>query len=201
MPLKKILKTALSTTYFWKITEPLEVLLQNSGQEAKNDYLKYKSLIHQKQFLAKNLLLDYLSLQDQIYYLPSGKPVLKDGGFVSVSHSQNWVAVALSDIPLGIDIETARPKLLKIASKFVCNNDCQLLDCQSVNQLQFLWTAKESIYKLMGEKGLVFKELCLSKIDLERKLAEILLPDARKISLFFNTIEDNFIICQAFFDK
>jgi len=201
MPLTKILKTGFSTTYFWKITEPLELLLQNSGQMAMSNYIKYKFTAHQKQFLAKNLLLDYLSLHPNLYYLPSGKPALKNGNFISISHSQQWVAVALSEKPIGIDIESTRPKLLTIASKYVCKTDCQLLDCKNVNHLQLLWTAKESVYKLVGEKGLVFKALCLSKIDLERKFAEILLPDARKISLFFNIIEGDFIICQAFFDK
>jgi len=201
MPLKKILKTPYSTTYFWKITESLEDLLRDSRQEAVSKYLRYKSLIHQKQFLAKNLLLDYLSLHQKFYYLSSGKPVLKDGGFISVSHSQNWVAVALSDFPIGIDLEIRSQKLLKTAPKFVCDSDCNLIDCQDIGSVHLLWTAKESVYKLMGEKGLVFKEICLIEIDLKRFTAKISTYDTRKISLFFNTIESDFIICQAFFDK
>ncbi len=34
----------------------------------------------------------------------SGVPTIKSG-FVSIAHKDNWVAVALSDVPVGIDVE------------------------------------------------------------------------------------------------
>jgi phosphopantetheinyl transferase len=76
----------------------------------------------------------------------------------SLSHSENAVAVALSDSPIGIDIEQIKPvkNREKVAKKILTEKELeeyQRLPLQSQAANEFLlkiWTKKESIFKRGG---------------------------------------------------
>jgi 4'-phosphopantetheinyl transferase len=61
----------------------------------------------------------------------------------SLSHSNNIVAVSISDANVGVDVERCSEKLLKVKGKLLDN---KLENC-SVDLLAKLWTEKESKYK------------------------------------------------------
>ena len=88
-----------------------------------------------------------------------GKPHLKDGKLISITHSFTFSGIIISDdTPVGIDIEKQRDKILKIAHKFtpieeyksIANHDAL------VSKLTIVWGAKESLYKIYGKKKLLF---------------------------------------------
>ena len=78
----------------------------------------------------------------------------------SISHSQNDVMCALSNAPVGADIEHIRPLPYRaIARRFFTQDECCAL-CNTPDALQLryfyrLWTLKESYFKMQGT-GLVF---------------------------------------------
>jgi len=200
--LQKIIISPKSSLYLWNITESLTGLLSLLTKSASNEYLRYRSPEHQKQYLAKKILLQYLSIEDKLSYLDSGKPVLNNNQHISISHSGNWVVISIASQETGIDMESANPKLLKIASKFVHPSEKNIFETGKTEDLQFIWTAKESIYKLAGQKGLSFKnDIILHQFDRKKKMAYALLHQKKKIKIFFNKINPNLIISQAFFDK
>ncbi len=202
MPQYFLEHTAPVQLYIWHITENPEQLKLLLPYEKTVEAEKYASVIHQKQFLAKQILLHQNVFDKQIRYLSSGKPVLNDGQYISISHSNNYVVVAVSSQPVGIDIEQPHPKLIKINSRFKHPDDEFPALTEELVQLQYLWTAKESIYKLAGIPGLNFKnDIRLLSFNQFNTSGTALLKNQQKIKLFFNKLEPNFLLCMAFFSK
>ena len=188
--------------YIWHITESREQLKSLLPYEKRVEAEKYASVTHQKQYLAKQILLQQNALDKQLRYLSSGKPVLNDGQYISISHSDNFVVVAVSSQPVGIDIEQPKPKLINISSRFKHPVDRLPALTGETVPLQYLWTAKESIYKLAGISGLNFKnDIRLLSYDQSYTSGTALLKNRQKIQLFFNKLELDFLICLAFFSK
>jgi phosphopantetheine--protein transferase-like protein len=82
--------------------------------------------------------------------------------FVSISHSGDWIAAAISDAPIGIDIETFSKQrdFIAIATHvFSAAEICFLKSCdaEELKQNFYLhWTLKESVAKQDGA-GLKFE--------------------------------------------
>jgi len=201
MPELSIFSPIDSRIFVWKITETLSRLLDIAGKNI-SDWQKYKTEIHQKQFLVKNILLRKLHLESTISYRDNGKPFLPDGQYISISHSKNFVGIALSNRPVGIDLEFAQTKLIAVAPKYIHQSEQNLIDINNSQQLLYFWTAKESIYKLIGEKGLHFRrDIQIRTIDFVRQTGTAIVRNEKKINLYFNPLENNFLICQAIYDE
>ena len=76
-------------------------------------------------------------------------------GYCSLSHTNAYAAAVYAQNSVGIDLEAYRPKILRIASKFVHPNEQAFLSpLEEVKALTRLWTAKEAIYKALKIPGL-----------------------------------------------
>ena len=118
-----------------------------------------KSILHQRGFLSIRHLLAAEGYSDHdLFYDENGKPHLKDGKHISISHSFNFSAIIISEIEVGIDVEKKREKILKIAEKFTPLKDYQKLYHRDViiRKLTIVWCAKESLYKSFSRVGLTF---------------------------------------------
>ena len=164
MPLyKTITPNSQTTVKIWKITEsyknlfgPLD-LKSNSLERV----LGMKSKLHQRGFLSvRHLLRDSGYTDQDLYYDENGKPHLKDGKHISITHSFTFSAIIISDAEVGIDIEMQREKIGRIANKFV-DYEFQYLEKDSncyVRRLTVIWGIKESLYKLFATPGMLFRE-------------------------------------------
>lgn len=162
MPLFKTIKPNLHTNIFvWKITESFDALnlpieLTNRSKER---VLSMKSELHQRGFLSVRHLLKEAGYCDaDLYYNGNGKPHLKDGKHISITHSFTFSAIIISDVEVGIDIEKNRDKIKIIQHKFV-NFERGFIhkDDDYIQQLTVIWGAKESLYKIYPFGGLTFK--------------------------------------------
>jgi len=93
--------------------------------------------------------------ESQIFYNSNQKPYLKNSKFYfNLSHSGNYVAMAVSEAEVGIDIEQISPYSKEVVQRCFVPQESEWLDEQK-NDASFykLWTAKESIMKAAG-KGL-----------------------------------------------
>ena len=108
MPLYKSLDVNSQThVKIWHISEPLDALKAslNLKKESLERVNAMKSELHQRGFLCVRKLLKTFGYTDQdLFYNNSGKPHLKDGHFISITHSYNYAAVVVSGCPVGIDI-------------------------------------------------------------------------------------------------
>ena len=106
-------------------------------------------------------------------------------GFISISHCTNWVAFCFHpNQPMGIDVETTRLQLNKVAPRILHQSELFILEKSKYKQrtMQLFWGGKEALYKAYGKKNLEFStQLVLSEIedDSERFKGEILLSDAK----------------------
>ena len=88
-----------------------------------------------------------------------GKPFLKDfNGFISLSHSKDWIAVQVADKPVGVDIQHITPKIARIMTKFMRQDEIACLDkTHYLEHIHVFWGAKEALYKAYGKKELDFR--------------------------------------------
>jgi 4'-phosphopantetheinyl transferase len=146
--------------YVWKVEESLLDLQQiYLSENSINRCKSMRSETHQKGFLSVRHLLQLAGYSDKdLTYALSGKPILNNGKHISISHSFQFAAIAISDSVIGIDIEQNRDKIKKIASKFVGNETLFLNEEKEIEHLTMLWCAKEALYKIHPDGGLSFKE-------------------------------------------
>jgi phosphopantetheinyl transferase len=94
------------------------------------------------------LLLKEIDLEEQIQYNEFGKPLLKDGRFISISHDKNFVGIILHESEVGLDIQTAEERIHRIASKFC--NQTEITQFLSTEERTAIWCTKEAIFKFFG---------------------------------------------------
>ena len=164
MPLyKTITPNSQTIVKIWKITESFNELIAplDLKSNSMERVIGMKSEWHQRGFLSVRHLLRDLGYTDQdLFYDTNGKPHLKDGKCISITHSHNFSAVIVSSNEVGIDIEMQRDKIARIAPKFI-DYEFLYLD-QSSNcykrRLTIIWGIKESLYKLFATPGMIFKD-------------------------------------------
>lgn len=129
------------------------------------------NLIKNKDDIKRSLLGEYLTRSIlskrtglsieaiRISYSNKGKPFLEhypDQDF-NISHSGDWVVVAVSSKEIGIDVEKTREPQYRIAERYFSESELSDLEIlagqEKIDYFFDLWTLKESFLKLLG-KGL-----------------------------------------------
>ena len=163
MPLYNTLTVSSSiTVYIWKIEES-EIELSEGIEltpHCQNRIDRMKSEIHRRGFLSIRHLMAEAGYTDaDLYYDELGKPHLKDGKHISITHSNHFTGIIISATnEVGIDIEKQRDKILRIANRFtpieeyrtIANSDAL------IRKLTIVWGCKESLYKIYAEPGISF---------------------------------------------
>lgn len=90
-----------------------------------------------------------MGLDTGIGYKESGQPYLEKYTHlhVSISHSKEWIAVYVSDRPVGIDIEHLNPRIVQGSTYFLNNDEIQYATNSLL--LHIVWGAKEAFFKWM----------------------------------------------------
>ena len=174
----------------WSIEESEDFFLSqmNLTKNCKKRLEVIKSPHKRKQFLSVRSLikLNDVELTD-LYYDEFGAPHLKSNKHISISHTNNFSAITISNNPIGVDIEHFRDKIKKIKHKFISNAEIKLIDINSVRDLTLVWSVKESIYKLYKKQGLSFiNNIKIKSISDDFKSCSVLVEDQEKKS-FFNS--------------
>ena len=206
MPLFKTISFNSTTQILvWKITESYQELFDTVVLNEKNSIRisGMKSQLHQRAFLSVRKLMYLAGYTDfDLYYDEFGKPHLKDGKHVSITHSHEFSAIILSDETVGIDIELQRDKIIKIADKFCDSEFTNLINNgEYIRKLTVIWGAKEAIFKIRNEKGISFKNhIKVNAFDLQTKktIAELHFDNLIKnFKIYFEEIE-GFTLVYAF---
>jgi 4'-phosphopantetheinyl transferase EntD len=167
MPLyKSIIINSQTTVKIWKIEESYNELIApiTLRPESLERVLGMKSNLHQRGFLSvRHLLAEFGYTDADLFYDENGKPHLKDGKQISITHSFNYSAVIISNHLVGVDIEKQRDKISIIAHKFI-DYEFDYLDENAddyIKKLTAIWCVKESLYKLFATPGVSFKKYFL----------------------------------------
>ena len=114
--------------------------------------------IRKIEFLGVRRIRNESNLSSPIYYSDSRKPFLKKelNTYISISHSKHYCAFGASSRELGIDIEEISPRIERIASRFVSEEEKQFISEQKILDLTKIWTMKEAMFKLNNRTGIEF---------------------------------------------
>jgi len=150
----------------WHITESTEDLIAalDPKPEDLDFLLSFKSEKKQQEWLAGRLTLNYLCAQYNLSYRgvskdQYGKPSLKGSPHeISITHSHPYVAAIIDpEKAVGIDLEQPREKVIRISGKFCHEKELKFAE-NDMLKLNFIWCAKETLYKIHSRKRLIFKE-------------------------------------------
>jgi len=89
---------------------------------------------------------------DEFGYTTNGKPYLISGKIsFSLSHGGRFAALALSEVPVGLDVEPLGPANLNVAKRFFTPDEQAWMAEEDEDKRFFLlWTRKESVIKADG---------------------------------------------------
>ena len=155
--LKDFLINNSTKIILWKII-PGELSVTHLNEDDKN-LLKIRKGINSKEyFLAVRKLLENEDPELTINYDLKGKPFLNKQKGISISHSNEIVAIGISnEIDFGIDVQFKTDKVFKIQSKFLSQMESKFFEKKNdLESLIKVWSAKESIYKALGKEKVSF---------------------------------------------
>lgn len=92
----------------------------------------------------------------EIHHTDTGAPIVRmPGVYISISHNRDTCILAVSDTPVGVDIETPRPTLAKTITRVSSTDE------SGIDPLH-LWTAKEAVFKCAGIRDMTIPEVTVS---------------------------------------
>lgn len=139
-------------------------LLPLVSAQRREQALRYKHTFGQYCCLQSyKMLCELLAEWSRVHQLPInqqpiflyndyGAPYIEGGPHFSISHCKRGIAVAVSENPIGIDIESIRSFKPELMRKTM-NEDEQLrITSSAIPEVEFirLWTQKEALLKLQG---------------------------------------------------
>ncbi len=147
-----------------KITDNQQALLHSLPQTQQRAAEEYVSKMRSRRrviewLTTRVLLFELLGEEKIIDNRPDGRPFLVDGSYkISISHTKDYAAVLLhKQCSVGIDVETISERVSKLADKFISENEYIDHSRQVIHQLLH-WSAKETMFKMMEESEIDFKE-------------------------------------------
>lgn len=186
----------------WKVMMG-ELNTKELNSDEKNLLKLKKNNILREQFLATRKVLALENTDYKITYNNNGKPSLNSKYNISISHSHEMAAIAISDNSnIGLDVQLKESKIFNIQNKFLNKSEkLNIGDDPTVDILTMVWTSKESIYKAIGLKGISFSE--------NIKIDKVIEKDKTGIGYYINGTEkvkfdlkffyvDEYTICFAY---
>ena len=136
--------------------------LKSVSEKRRERVLAYKIREDQKRSLAAGLLLEHILGEkgysgDMIEAEKNGKLYLPgvNDFFFSLSHSGEYAACVVSDVPVGVDIQKKRVTKANIAKRFFQLEESERIAKAPEKNKEDLffryWTGKESYLKLTGQ--------------------------------------------------
>lgn len=125
-----------------------------------------------EQAAVRELIAEAFGPDTLLGHTPEGAPFIvgQPDTKISISHSGTVCLLAVGHSPyinIGVDIESPRRQLLKVAPRILSTTEKQLADAapdeDSLLQLLLkLWTAKEAVYKAALSLGLSLAEIAVA---------------------------------------
>lgn len=140
-------------------------------------------------------LYEYLGRTVQIDYTPAGAPFVADCPeiHISVSHSADYVAVAVSDRRCAVDIERADRRFEHVMPRYVSQAEQPL--CREKIHAAVVWCAKEAMYKYAGREGADFlRDIRVTDLAADLSYVEGRLVGLPPMRLSVRFVGDNVVV-------
>ena len=140
--------------------EEIQRLLPLVSEERREEALRYKHLFGQfaclQSYVMLRKLLEERGLSHPFVFIRNeqGKPFLADHPEIhfNISHCKSGIAVAVSDHPVGIDIESYRNVSESLIRYTMNEEECRIIheSDDPIRTFTEYWTKKEAVFKLRG---------------------------------------------------
>ena len=143
--------------------------LSRVSEQRREKVLKYKFQAGREQSLKAYMLLQKLLKEEYgiteppvFRELENGKPVIVGHEDIHFNMSHYAVACAVSNEPVGIDVEVVKEKVKDELARYVLSDE----ELEGLTPLKFtrLWTMKEAVVKLSG-RGITGKDQLRPLLD------------------------------------
>ena len=139
-------------------------LLPLVSAQRREQALRYKHTFGQYCCLQSyKMLCELLAEWSRVHQLPInqqpiflyndyGAPYIEGGPHFSISHCKRGIAVAVSENPIGIDIEAIRTFSPDLMRKTMSEDEQLRITSSAIPEVEFIrfWTQKEALLKLQG---------------------------------------------------
>ena len=134
--------------------DQLEAQLQHRDlYAAKVANLKPESRRRLEVLAVRCLLKEMMGEEQAVVYDEHGAPSLASGSdYISISHTDGYVAAIIGQNPVGIDVERRGRRVERVRSKFLQPAEETLVAHTPDPQLSMhlIWSAKEAVFKFLG---------------------------------------------------
>jgi phosphopantetheine--protein transferase-like protein len=194
----------------WQITETeedLKIIAETPTAEQENIE---QMLAHQRRlesYAVRALLTEIFDERVYIGYEEDDSPYLKNTHYkISISHSGEFACIYVhQNANVGIDIESMSRNFDNVKKKILSEDEQEFLTEKYLKQqLALIWSAKEAIYKLMGERNInVAQQIQIEKFiphDDEGELNATFIDsvgDEHELELYYQIFEDYVMVWVA----
>ncbi len=182
MPVISEKKIGPLTVVLWRIDETVQEFGFYCTPDEMEYIKRFNTDTRKCEWLTWHSALRHILPDAQVEYNDAGAPVLKSGGYISVSHTKGFAAVALNrDSSCGIDIEHRNRNFTKAVRRISDQTEFDLItksmlsvsDCEAL-----LWCAKEALFKWAGETDIDFmKDVHVTEIKLDENIFQKTIPN------------------------
>lgn len=100
------------------------------------------------------LIAEAFGGETKLSHRPDGSPTVDIAGVeISISHCRTCAVLAVADRPVGVDVETDRAQLQRVADRVMSADEVEYYS----DSLVKAWTLKEALYKAALTPGLDFR--------------------------------------------
>lgn len=151
--------------YVWNITETINELVEFASftDEESRVFNTFSSQRRKKEWSATRALLRcVLGDNVKISYSENHAPRLVGiNKSISISHTTDYVSIAISDFKCGIDIELRERDFEKVERKYINESEKELISTHFFDiktTLAIIWCFKESLFKFVEVGEVDFKK-------------------------------------------
>ena len=159
MPLLREFHLDEALLMIWQLAESESDMLALCQKAGINPHINAKNAKRRMESMAELLMLASKGLS--LSHNEDGKPIVSTNprySHISISHSGEFVVVALCGKAIGIDIEKVSERIAKVRSHFLRLEEIEAFPAGNLELNTTAWTAKEALYKAAGIRNLTWQQ-------------------------------------------
>jgi len=202
LSLKRHWKISNSDIYIFETENILKLTAEKNviTKQYSEALSKLTSQKKQNEFIATRIIHHFVFNHSEIIRYNNSAPFFCDSTSISISHSNNLIAIAYSKAHrIGIDLEKESTRIKKIAHKILHPDESKYLEELSLVDkhiyLNKIWTVKEACYKACYTNSYSFKTYKTEQLFDENASCTII-ETKENFKLYFKRLE-KFYFCLA----
>lgn len=142
----------------WMLTESSDQLAQMCAEKGLDPRCDAKAENRRKEILGERLLMHTIfGIPTPILHNADREPYIENHPFhISIAHTKGYLVIAVNvHHRMGVDVEQYQRRVLNVRNAFLNEAEQQWLAATDHLAHMIAWTAKEAIFKTIGERSQV----------------------------------------------